>query len=200
MDIVIKDLRKAFGENTVLNGVDLTLKDHGVYCLMGPSGTGKTTLLRILLGLEQPDSGSVTGSDGIRVSAVFQEDRLLDTLSPVDNICLVCGDFASRETVRKNLLRILPEECLDQPVRELSGGMKRRAALARAAWYPSKLMILDEPFTGLDIKTKDNVIRYLLDMRRNRTMIVATHAPDDAGKLNGTVIRLDPEAVPEETV
>ena len=190
MDIEIKNLCKSFGEKSVLRNIDLTLKDHGIYCLMGPSGMGKTTLLRILLGLEKEDSGSVGGISG-KISTVFQEDRLLPFLTPVENIALVCKNFAGKAAIRKNLLKILPENCLDQPVEELSGGMKRRVAIARAAWYPSELIILDEPFTGLDMKTKEIVIEYLLNMQKGRTMLVSTHFPEDAKKLGAEVIHLE---------
>lgn len=82
MSVTLKGIRKSFGEKAVLRGIDLTLDDGGVYCLMGPSGTGKTTLLRILLGRETADAGEI--------AAMFQEDRLCPTLSAVQNVALVC--------------------------------------------------------------------------------------------------------------
>ena len=174
MSIIITDLCKTFDDNEVLKNVNITLKDNSIYCLMGSSGIGKTTLLRILIGLERADSGSVSGIDTKSISCMFQEDRLIPYLSAIDNVRIVLHGKSNREEVRNNLLSILPDDSLDIPVSSLSGGMKRRVALARALSYPGKLIILDEPFTGLDKDTKLNVIDYILKMRNNRTLLIAT--------------------------
>lgn len=191
MSIRIEKLNKSFGDNHVLRDLNLELEDGGIYCLMGPSGMGKTTLLRILLGLERADSGTVAGIDPGRTTAVFQEDRLCPVLTPVENVALVCKKKADRRDVRKNLEEILPATCMDQPCSELSGGMKRRVALARAMYAASQLVIMDEPFTGLDRETREEVIGYLLEQRRERILLVATHGEDDAALLGAKVIRLE---------
>ena len=80
---------------------------------------------------------------------------------------------------------------MDQPASELSGGMKRRVALARALYEPGKLVILDEPFTGLDRETKQEVIDYLLEQQNGRILLVATHGEDDAALLGAEIIRLE---------
>lgn len=190
MPIKIRGLNKSFGAQQVLKNVNVQLDERGIYCLMGPSGMGKTTLLRILLGLEQADAGAVEGIRPGEISAMFQEDRLLPVLSPVDNVALVCSRKVGKAAIRKNLLAILPEACMEQPVAELSGGMKRRVALARAVHYPSKLLLLDEPFTGLDQGTKKEVISYLLKMRGDRILLAATHGEEDAALLNGQKLML----------
>jgi NitT/TauT family transport system ATP-binding protein len=158
---------------------------------MGASGIGKTTLLRILMGLERADSGCISGIDTKNISCMFQEDRLIPDLSAIDNVRIVLRRKNNRAEVRNNLLSILPDDSLDLPVSSLSGGMKRRVALARALSYPGKLIILDEPFTGLDKDTKLNVINYILKMRNNRTLLIATHGTDDADLLGAKIIKLD---------
>lgn len=191
MSIIITDLCKTFDDNEVLKNVNITLKDNSIYCLMGSSGIGKTTLLRILIGLERADSGSVSGIDTKSISCMFQEDRLIPYLSAIDNVRIVLHGKNNRDEIRNNLLSILPDDSLDIPVSSLSGGMKRRVALARALSYPGKLIILDEPFTGLDKDTKLNVIDYILKMRNNRTLLIATHGTDDVNLLGAEIIKLN---------
>lgn len=191
MSIIITDLCKTFDDNEVLKNVNITLKDNSIYCLMGSSGIGKTTLLRILIGLERADSGSVSGIDTKSISCMFQEDRLIPYLSAIDNVRIVLHGKNNRDEISNNLLSILPDDSLDMPVSSLSGGMKRRVALARALSYPGKLIILDEPFTGLDKDTKLNVIDYILKMRNNRTLLITTHGTDDANLLGAEIIKLD---------
>lgn len=191
MSIIITDLCKTFDDNEVLKNVNITLKDNSIYCLMGASGIGKTTLLRILMGLEHADSGSISGIDIKSISCMFQEDRLIHDLSAIDNVRIVLRGKNNRDEISNNLLSILPDDSLDMPVSSLSGGMKRRVALARALSYPGKLIILDEPFTGLDKDTKLNVIDYILKMRNNRTLLITTHGTDDANLLGAEIIKLD---------
>lgn len=191
MSIIITDLCKSFDDNEILKNVNITLEDSSIYCLMGASGIGKTTLLRILMGLERADSGCISGIDTKNISCMFQEDRLIPDLSAIDNVRIVLRRKNNRAEVRNNLLSILPDDSLDLPVSSLSGGMKRRVALARALSYPGKLIILDEPFTGLDKDTKLNVINYILKMRNNHTLLIATHGTDDADLLGAKIIKLD---------
>lgn len=191
MSVALHGIRKSFGEKAVLRGIDLTLSDGGIYCLMGPSGMGKTTLLRILLGRETADAGKIEGISSGEIAAMFQEDRLCPTLSAVQNVALVCEGKVDELQLAEELSRILPPNSLHQPVSQLSGGMKRRVALARAMHYPCRMIVLDEPFTGLDRNTRLEVIHYLLAMRRGRTLLVATHGVDDASLLGAETIRLD---------
>ena len=194
MPISIHNIQKAFGSKQVLTGVDYVLEDDSIYCLMGPSGMGKTTLLRILMDLEDPDGGSIQGLEKNDIAVMFQENRLLEWMDAVDNVAVMrkgIRDKQLKQEIEKNLQRILPADCLHQPVSQLSGGMKRRVALARAMNYPSKLIILDEPFTGLDRATKNDVVDYVLQMRGDRILLVATHGTEDAQMLGATVIHLE---------
>lgn len=189
--IAFDHINKSYGANHVLRNVTFSLDAGEVCCLMAPSGSGKTTLFRVLLGLEPADSGSVQGVEPGQISMMFQEDRLCEALTPVENVALVLGPEASRTDVRDLLAEILPDDCLSQPVMELSGGMRRRVSLARAVAFPSKLVVLDEPFTGLDTATKGRVIDFLLKHQQGRTMLVATHGEDDAKRMGACTLRLE---------
>ena len=192
MELKVNHLSKSFGALHVLEQVTLSLRSGRIYCLMGPSGSGKTTFFRILLGLEQADSGSLAGMEGIRTSAVFQENRLCESFTPVDNIAMVIPGRSSRSRIqaREELLRLLPEESLSRPVSPLSGGMKRRVAIVRALSVPSDMILMDEPFTGLDEHTKMNVIRYIRDKTNDKLVIISTHQEEDVALLNGTLVTL----------
>ena len=232
MEIRVEHVYKAYDGKAVLKDVNMVFKDGGIYCLMGPSGLGKTTLLRILMGLEPADCGCVL-ADGrpvlwqpamsaygmgrcrrddrqsITIGAVFQEDRLCSWLDAIHNVAMVPMALRGAETQKKAdrlrrreqkalraeyakalLFRILPEESLSKPVRELSGGMCRRVAIARAVASDSQLLIMDEPFTGLDAATKQTVIDFILQERRQRLTIIVTHQEEDARVLGASVVLL----------
>lgn len=192
MELKVNHLSKSFGTLNVFTQVNLSLHSGRIYCLMGSSGSGKTTFFRILLGLEQADSGSMAGMEGIRASAVFQENRLCESFTPVDNIVMVIPGRSSRsrKQAREELLRLLPEEALSRPVSTLSGGMKRRVAIVRALSVPCDMILMDEPFTGLDENTKLTVIRYIKEKTRNKLVIISTHQEEDVSLLDGTLINL----------
>lgn len=189
-DVEFRHVCKAYGANEVLRRMTFTLPGGGVRCLMAPSGSGKTTLLRVLLGLEHPDSGEIRGISPGRISMMFQEDRLCETLTPVENVALVLPAETRRADVAALLAEILPTDCLGQPAMELSGGMRRRVSLARAVAFPSDLIVLDESFTGLDQATKEKVIAFVLRHRAGRTLLVATHGEDDARLLGAERLNL----------
>ena len=178
MAVVIEELSKSFGERRILDHFSAVFAENQTTCLMGPSGCGKTTLLRICMGLLPADSGSVKGLEGARKSAVFQEDRLCDNLSAIANIRLVCPN-KSRAEIAGGMKSLLLEGCENQPARELSGGMRRRVALLRALYAPWDILFMDEPFKGLDEKTKEITIAYVKGVCRGRTVIIVTH---DAGE------------------
>jgi NitT/TauT family transport system ATP-binding protein len=192
MSVQIRNLCKTFGSKKVLNNFNITLENGGIYCLMGPSGMGKTTLLRIIMNLETKDSGEIIGIDpDVEISSMFQEDRILPMLSAIANVNMMYEKKRPVKEIKEDLSQILPKKCLRQPVCELSGGMKRRVSLARCMHYQGKMIILDEPFTGLDMATKQEVISYILKNRRNRILLVATHGIEDAALLGAKVIHLE---------
>lgn len=193
--IYINDLSKAYGSLSVLEHVSLTLEQEPCYCLMSPSGSGKTTLFRILMGLEQPDSGSISTNSSVpfsalKIGAVFQENRLCEGFSPLDNVLLAVGPGARASEIRRELIRLLPEECLDRPASTLSGGMKRRTAILRALLAPNQILLMDEPFTGLDEDMKQEVIRYILEKRRDRFLLINTHLEEEAKLLGAHILHL----------
>ena len=134
-------------------------------------------LLRLLLGLEQPDRGEITGVPH-RCAAVFQEDRLIPGLSAVSNV--TAATSCSRGEATALLSRLgLEDESQKKPVRLLSGGQAQRVSLARALLAKGELLILDEPFTGLDDGTRQLCAAAIRDYRRGRTLLAVTHNPDD---------------------
>ena len=189
--ISIKNLNKSFDDKNVLVDINLELELGGSYCLMGSSGIGKTTLTRILLGEEKFDSGEIIGVKIDDISVMYQENRLCMPLTVIENIALVQKGKIKYKEIVENIAKILPVECLNQPVLQLSGGMRRRVALARAMCFDSKFIILDEPFTGLDYKTKCLVIDYILEMKKDRTLLVITHGIEDAKLLNAKIINME---------
>ena len=188
MSIELKGISKAFGEQKVLEGVSLTLKEGQTTCLMGMSGSGKTTLLRILLGLLAADAGEVSGVPE-RLAAVFQEDRLFPEADAVTNVCVTAG--ADARTVKEHFARVGLTDYEGKPVSELSGGMMRRVAIVRACLAPADLVVMDEPFKGLDEETRELVIDYIRRQCEGKTLLVVTHLPEEAEKLGGTTVWLD---------
>lgn len=186
--IRVSHVSKMFNGQPVLSDVSFFFEKGSVNCLMGASGSGKTTLFRILMSLEEAETGSVTGVK--RVSAVFQEDRLLEDYNAVENVCIVLPGHAKRQQTAGKLQRLLPGDCIYQPVRELSGGMRRRVALARAMFAASELLILDEPFTGLDSVSKELAFQFIRDFRAGRTLLFSTHDRMDAEALGATICLL----------
>lgn len=192
MNLEISNLSKSYDGHAIFSGVNLSLKTGQIYCLMGPSGSGKTTFLRILLGLETAEGGSVKGLTGKKISAVFQENRLCEEFSSIDNVTMtVSGSpFLLRKDAIKELSQLLPEESLFKPAGTLSGGMKRRVAIVRALWKPSDLVIMDEPFSGLDDDTRNKTIQYVLSHSKDKLIIISTHQESDISLLQGTLIQI----------
>lgn len=178
MTLQVEHLTKRFGEHLLFE--DLTFSAAAPAVLWAPSGWGKTTLLRILLGLDKPDSGSVAGVG--RAAAVFQEDRLCPQLSSVDNVLLVLPDGkACRSAVEEDFALLgMTGEALTLPAARLSGGQKRRAALLRAVWAKADTRLLDEPFTGLDRENRARALAAIRETAGDRPVLLVTHDPADA--------------------
>ncbi|NLI55066.1 MAG: ATP-binding cassette domain-containing protein [Clostridiales bacterium] len=170
--ISVKHLSKAYGDHDVLHDFSAEIPLCGVTVLRGASGIGKTTLFRLLLGLERPDAGEIRGMDGRKPAVVFQEDRLLPWATALENVSLISGE----ETAILELSRLGLGENMRQLPKELSGGMKRRVAIARALAYGGDILFLDEPFTGLDEDNKRAAARALA--AAGVPILVITH--DDA--------------------
>lgn len=158
-DLILQKLSKSYHGQVVFSDLSLALSPGNAYCLMAPSGTGKTTLFRILMGLETPDSGTIDGLKNLKISAVFQEDRLLEGYDVLTNLRFVCRQRLSDAELSAYAAALLPQNALFQPVCEFSGGMKRRLSLLRALLVPFDLLILDEPFNGLDSENRKKQLR-----------------------------------------
>lgn len=190
-EITAADLTKRFGDNTVLDGFCCTFPAGKITAVMGASGCGKTTLISLITGLTSPDGGSVKVSpEGARFSAVFQEERLCENLTVSANIRLVTGNSRSDDEIMNALSAVGIAECAEKPVSELSGGMKRRAALVRALLAEYGAIVLDEPFKGLDEATKAQVIGYCREMLSGKTAVLVTHDRYECEALSAEIIQL----------
>lgn len=191
MKIQVHNLCKQYDGVPVLENVSFTA-GTGVTCVMAPSGTGKTTLLRILLGLETADSGAVTGMEHGRWGAVFQEDRLLEQLDAMGNLRFVLGPELDPESAAALLAKLGLGDVGEKPVRDFSGGMKRRLALARALLARSGAVALDEPFTGLDEENRRSCLAAVREAGEGRMVLLVTHDEADAAALGAKILRLRP--------
>lgn len=173
MELRVEDLRKSYGGAAVLQGVSFTA-EIGLTRVTGSSGIGKTTLLRILLGLESPDGGA-TNAGHFRWAAVFQEDRLLEHLDAAGNLRFALGAAYDGQEAARLLEELGIGDVGEKKVRGYSGGMKRRLALARALLAPCDALALDEPFTGLDAGNRDIALSCILRAAEKKIVLLAAH-------------------------
>ena len=180
MTIEAEHLFKSYDGKNVLNDFSFDISSDSSYAITGESGAGKTTFLRILLGLEKPDQGRVRllgdyKYSRVNAGVVFQEDRLCEAFSAVDNVAMVSRKLSPR-IAREELEKLLPADQLDKPVCELSGGMRRRVCIIRACIVPSDVIIMDEPFTGLDEENRQNCIRYIRSIQGTTPLVITAHS------------------------
>lgn len=208
MSIEIKYLNKEYGTLKVLNDFNIRFEEEKITSLLGPSGCGKTTLLNIISGLEKYDSGSISGLENKKFSYIFQEDRLLPWSSVEENIQFILKrDYPQSEIIKitdKYLKMVGLEQYRHYYPRQLSGGMKQRVVIARAFAYPSDILLMDEPFKGLDMELKMNLIKSFISLweKDKRTVIFVTHDIDEAMMLADYIFILEgkPLAVKEKIV
>ncbi len=222
MSLILEDIQVSFGEKKVLDHMNARFDPDRTYCIMGASGCGKTTLLRVCAGLQKTMDGRVrysVFSDGDarkegkeeiqqrqcrqemsdsekavkkkKIGMAFQEDRLCMQLSALNNVLLTADRQYSIEIIISLLSEVFPKEALWQPAGQLSGGMKRRIAVARAVLSDADCLLLDEPFAGLDEANHERLLRWILQNRNGRLLIVATHEETDAGRMGAEILRLD---------
>ena len=160
--------------------------EGGNAMLFGRSGCGKTTVLRLVAGLEKPRAGIIKGTDGKTFSYVFQEDRLIPHMNVLENAAL----FANEEIAKEYLCKLGLFENLESMPSELSGGMRKRVAIARALSCDFDILLLDEPFAGLDDDNKKSCAEIILAAAKDKTIIFASHDINDAKTFGATVIRI----------
>ena len=188
MGIEIINLTKSFDDKIVLKDLSVEFPKGQITAIMGTSGCGKTTLLHIIMGIMEYEEGNIKGNGG-KKSAVFQEDRLCMNLSAAANIKLV-NEKLTIKKIEENMKKIGLEGCLHLPVRELSGGMKRRIAILRAILSEYEILFLDEPFQGLDEDTKNTVIDYIKEKVKGKTVLMVTHDIEEAEKMDANIFYL----------
>ena len=186
MSISIKNISKSFEGKTVLEDFSLELESGKVYCLLGPSGSGKTTLFNIIAGVMPPDSGTVNGPESRKIAVVFQQPRLVPWLTAAENVELVCnGDkkiaaYWLEQMSLQDDSRTLPQD--------LSGGMRQRVSIARALSYGGDILLLDEPFNGLDNVLKKQVWKSIRERFAGKTILVITHHQTEAEEIADEII------------
>ncbi len=192
MELIAENISKSFGSTHVLSGFSHVFRDGTVTAVMGQSGCGKSTLISILMGILPQDEGKVIHPEPLHKSAVFQENRLCENLTAAANIRLVTGRRFSPSELQNELAAVGLDGIADKPVRELSGGMKRRVALLRALLAEYDVLFLDEPFKGLDKDTKYAVINYTKEKIKGKTVILVTHEQEECDMLADEIIQIMP--------
>ncbi len=185
--IELKNISFSFGKNKIISDLNLRLEEGKTYCIMGKSGVGKTTLLKLIAGLLKAETGKIKGTEKLKKSFVFQENRLLPWLSVYENIHYITDN---EEKITKALqdTALLSEK--DKTADELSGGMARRLAIARATAFDGDVFFIDEPLYGLDIKTSQGILELIKKTVENKTAFIITHSPEEAFYLADEIIFL----------
>ena len=184
--MTLENVSFAYGDAPVITDFSLTVKDGQTICLFGASGCGKSTLLRLIAGLETPTAGQIQNGAS-RIAMVFQDDRLVPWLTVRDNLLLVTDDRGAVETA---LCAVSLQDAADWMPDELSGGMRRRVALARALVFGGDLLLLDEPFNGLDEALKVQIAHAFRERFAGCPIVLVTHSLDEATLFDATVISL----------
>lgn len=181
--IEIKNFTKRYSGNTVYENFNLCVQEGGITCILGESGSGKTTLLNAVAGLIKYE-GSISK---VKCSYIFQAPRLVPNLTVYDNLKLVCHDNGA---IMDMLVKVRLEDKVNSYPRELSGGQAQRVSIARAFLYKSDVILMDEPFSSLDLKLKGEVIKLFSEIRKqdDRTVLFVTHDADEAACLAERVI------------
>ena len=194
MNLKLINLEKRFGQKLLFENLSFSFENNGVYAIVGNSGVGKTTLLRMIAGLDTDFSGEIVGGGKSNVSYVFQEYRLFPTATALENVILGNGgkfDIESREKALDLLsyLGFKKEEAELLPS-ELSGGMKQRVSLARALMKNSDIFLLDEPSKELDQELKEKLYTVIEELSKTKLVIIVTHSENDLLRLNPKKIYL----------
>ncbi len=181
MTIELEQVTKRFGGREILKNLTLDISTDTSYLITGESGSGKTTLLRILAGLEKPDEGRVRLLGDYKYTwlscgVVFQNDRLIEYLSAVKNVSVI-RKLTSDKAAREELEKLLPKDLLDCPVSELTAVQRRMVCLVRAFSVPADILLLDEPFAGMDERERSEAFTYIKEHKGSTPLVIASADP-----------------------
>lgn len=194
--LILKDVNKSFGEKKILDNFNLVLDNQKINCLIGESGRGKSTILNLVSGLLDIDSGKINGCSLKSVSYIFQEDRLIPWLTVKENLNLALKHYYKEEDLELKIKKVLKKvkglDWADKYPDKLSGGMKQRINIARALGKPSDVILMDEPFKSLDYKTKYLIMDEFkrIFQEDKRIVVFVTHDVDECIYFQGKVIVL----------
>lgn len=191
MSLELHRLTKRYGDRLLFTELSYRFPDRGIVAITGASGTGKTTLLRMIAGLDNAYQGEIRGRG--RLSVAFQEYRLFPSVSAVDNVALGLPDAREAAGELLGTLGFTPEDCQKRP-RALSGGMQQRVALARALLHPAELLLLDEATKEMDAALVGVVHRLIREAAERQLVLLVTHRAEDITALDADILSLSPTA------
>lgn len=192
MNLKLNILEKKFDDKVIFKDFSYKFDEKGVYLLFGKSGTGKTTLLRIIAGLDKKFKGTVEGAGAENVSFVFQEYRLFPNLTALNNVVLAISD-GKDDKIKKKAMNLLlnlgfSESDLHLLPGELSGGMKQRVSFARALLKNAPILLLDEPTKELDSELRNKLYEIIKEEAKTRLVIMVSHNKEDIDFLSPIII------------
>ena len=179
MKIELNNISKSYNGISVIDNLSYVFESGKPVVIEGESGIGKTTLLRIVEGLEEADAGKVVfdgAHEACRFAPVFQETRLIASLDAVANVKLACPELTEDKIVSE-LTKLIAQEEIHKKISELSGGTARRVEIVRAVLAPSDVLIMDEPLTGLDEENAARAVSYIRGNIGSRVFITSSHSP-----------------------
>lgn len=190
--IKLENISFSYGNESIISNLSAEFEEGFIYCIMGLSGVGKTTLMKVISGLTKCAEGSISGTEKMKKTFIFQENRLLPWMSVYDNIKYVTSDEKKIKQALADTQLLSEKNKLPE---ELSGGMARRAAIARAAAFDGDIFFIDEPLYGLDVKTSQGILEMIKNTVKDKTAFIITHSPDEAFVLADKLIFINSKPV-----